>query len=206
MKYSELITFVNHESDYDKLFFIIDDPISSMDFHFVYAVAQSIRDVKSYFGISSHERIWILTHNNEFFSIVMRNGILTNAFLMNPGSITKFNHKLIMPYENHLLDLVKIANSEQAPNHTTGNSIRHVIETVAKFEKPEVSLEEYVKNEEKLSKDENIFTLCQDLSHGNIRFQPSYSEDVLREAAKIVIDFIKARYPGQLESIMRINI
>ena len=79
---AETHTIINSESDYNKLFFIIDDPISSMDFHFVYAVAQSIRDIKSYFGLSAHERIWIFTHNNEFFSIMMRNGILTNAFFM----------------------------------------------------------------------------------------------------------------------------
>ena len=63
---AETHTIVNSENDYNKLFFIIDDPISSMDFHFVYAVAQSIRDIKSYFGFSAHERIWIFTHNNEF--------------------------------------------------------------------------------------------------------------------------------------------
>ena len=203
---AETHTIVNSENDYNKLFFIIDDPISSMDFHFVYAVAQSIRDIKSYFGFSAHERIWIFTHNNEFFSIMMRNGILTNAFFMKPGVITKFNHKLIMPYENHLLDLVRIAKGTQIPNHTTGNSIRHVIETIAKFEKPEISLENYVRDDEILSKDENIFTLCQDLSHGNIRFQPSYSEEVLKEAAKIVIGFIKTRYPGQLDSAMKESI
>lgn len=198
---AETHTIVNNEEDYNKLFFVIDDPISSMDFHFVYAVAQSIRDIKSYFKISEHERIWIFTHNNEFFSILMRNGILANAFLMRPGLITKYDHKLLMPYENHLSDLARIVNGEQKPSHTTGNSIRHIIETIAKFENPKIGLEEYVKSEEMLSKDENVFTLCQDLSHGNIRYQLPYSDDILREAANTVLKFVKARYPGQLKGI-----
>ena len=105
-----------------------------------------------------------------------------------------------------MLDLVRIANGKQIPNHTTGNSIRHVIETIAKFEKPEIGLENYVREDEILSKDENILPLCQDLSHGNIRLQPSYSEDVLREAAQIVIDFIENRYPGQLDGYERIHL
>ena len=198
---AETHTIVNSEDDYNKLFFVIDDPISSMDFHFVYAVAQAIRDIKSTFGIAGHERVWIYTHNNEFFSIVMRNNILAHAFMMKPGSIQPFNHKLLLPYENHLLDLAEIASGIKTPNHTTGNSIRHVIETVSKFENPGISLDTYVRDHEMLSKDSCIFSLCQDLSHGNVRMEPPYSEDVLREAAKIVIEFIRANYPGQLKGI-----
>ena len=172
-----------------------------MDFHFVYAVAQAIRDIKSTFGIAGYERVWIFTHNNEFFSIVMRNNILAHAFMMKPGSIQPFNHKLLLPYENHLLDLAEIANGKKTPNHTTGNSIRHVIETVSKFEDPGIGLDTYVRDHEMLSKDSCIFSLCQDLSHGNVRMEPPYSEDVLREAAKIVIEFIRVNYPGQLKGI-----
>lgn len=198
---AETHTIVNSEDDYNKLFFVIDDPISSMDFHFVYAVAQAIRDIKSTFEIAGHERVWIFTHNNEFFSIVMRNNILAHAFMMKPGSIQPFNHKLLLPYENHLLDLAEIASGIKTPNHTTGNSIRHVIETVSKFEDPGIGLDAYVRDHEMLSKDSCIFSLCQDLSHGNVRMEPPYSEDVLREAAKIVIEFIRANYPGQLKGI-----
>lgn len=198
---AETHTIVNSEDDYNKLFFIIDDPISSMDFHFVYAVAQVIRDIKSIFNISSYERIWIFTHSNEFFSIVTRNNILAHAFMMKPGSIKKFNNQLLMPYDNHLLDLDKIVNDNESPNHTTGNSIRHVIETIAKFENPGMSLDRYVRDNEILSKDSCIFSLCQDLSHGNVRLETPYNEEVLREAARTVITFIKAKYPGQLEAI-----
>ena len=198
---AETHMIVNRENDYNKLFFVIDDPISSMDFHYVYAVAQIIREIKTIFGITTYERIWILTHNMEFFSIVMRNNILKNAFMMKPGSIERFNHKLLMPYENHLLDLMAIVNGTAKPSHTTGNSIRHVIETISKFENPEIGIDKYVRKEEMLSKDSCIFSLCQDLSHGNIRLEPPYSEEMLKEAAKKVIEFVKTKYPGQLNSL-----
>lgn len=200
---AETHTIINSEDDYNKLFFIIDDPISSMDFHFVYAVAQVIRDIKNIFNISRYERIWIFTHSNEFFSIITRNQIFPHAFMMKPGLIKKFNHQLLMPYDNHLSDLDKIANGIKAPNHTTGNSIRYVIETIAKFESPEIGLERYVRDHGKLSKNSCIYSLCQDLSHGNIRLEIPYSEDVLREATKTVIKFIEDNYPGQLTAIRK---
>lgn len=198
---AETHTIVNNEDEYDKLFFVIDDPISSMDFHYVYAVAQTIRDLKGIFGFPGNERVWVLTHNLEFFSIIMRNHILSNALMMRPGSITTFKHKFIMPYENHLIDLISIADGKQEPDHTTGNSIRHVIETISRFENPEMSLDTFIQNNEQLSNDACVFTLCQDTSHGYVRFESPYSEDVLRDAAKTVINFIESKYPGQIKSM-----
>lgn len=197
---AEAHTLVNSESDYDNLFFVIDDPISSMDFHYVYAVAQILRDLKSIFDMSRHERVWIFTHNIEFFSIIARNNILTNFYMIKPGKISSFGNKLLMPYENHLIDIAGIAEGAE-PSHTTGNSIRHVIETIAKFENPGVNLETYVSNNNTLSKDSCVFSLCQDLSHGNVRFEVPYNDDVLRQACKTVITFIREKYPDQLKNI-----
>ena len=41
---------IQNENDYEKLFFIIDDPISSQDFHFVYATSQLIRNLNKLFN------------------------------------------------------------------------------------------------------------------------------------------------------------
>lgn len=89
--------------------------------------------------------MWILTHSNDFLTIITRSNIFTGAFMMKPGLIEKFNHQLLMPYDNHLSDLDKIASGIKVPNHTTGNSIRHVIKTIAKFESPEIRLDKYVR-------------------------------------------------------------
>lgn len=192
---------INREDDYGKLFFIIDDPISSMDFHFVYAVAQSLRDIKAYFGITPYCRIWLFTHNLEFFSIIVRNHIIDQAYVMRHGKIEPIEHQLLMPYENHLKDIVNIASGAQEPSHTTGNSIRHVIETVCRFEYPNKSLENYIKEHEELANNYYIYTLCQDLSHGNIRTQPSFSPYIIIAACKVVVEFMKLRYKGQIDAI-----
>ena len=200
---AETHTLVEKETDYDNLFFIIDDPISSMDFHFVYAVAQVLRSIKSIFGMSRHERLWVFTHNIEFFSIVARNHVLVATYMLKPGKIVQFNHQLLLPYENHLFDLLEIAERGKIPNHTTGNSIRHVIETISKFEDPEIGLEKYVANSPELQEDPCIFSLCQDLSHGTVRRELPYDEELLKTACKTVISFIEAKYPKQVEKVRK---
>jgi len=40
---------IDDEGEYNKLFFVIDDPISSLDFHYVYSVAQIIRNLNQSF-------------------------------------------------------------------------------------------------------------------------------------------------------------
>lgn len=192
---------IEQEEDYNKLFFIIDDPISSMDFHYVYAVAQSIRNIKTIFNISTHERIWVFTHNMEFLSILARNYILNTKYIIKQGMIRELDHRLLLPYESHLKDLVEISKGLQTPSHTTANSIRHVIETVCRFEYPEKSIESYISENGLLSENACIFTLCQDLSHGGIRNQPPFSEDVLTAASKVVVDFMRQKYEGQIAAI-----
>ncbi|NLI14099.1 AAA family ATPase [Pelotomaculum propionicicum] len=192
---------MEREDDYNKLFFVIDDPISSMDFHYVYAVAQSLRDIKAFFGITTHERIWVFTHNMEFLSIIARNYIISKAYVMKPGSIEVLKHQLLMPYESHLKDIVETANGSQQPSHTTANSIRHVLETVSRFEYPERSIEKYIAENSILSQDSCIFTLCQDLSHGGIRIQQSFSAEILVAACKTVVAFMNSKYEGQVKAI-----
>ena len=192
---------VEREDDYNKLFFVIDDPISSMDFHYVYAVAQSLRDIKEYFGITAHDRIWVLTHNIEFLSIVSRNFIISRAYVMKPGKIEPIKHQLLMPYESHLKDIVDIASGNEQPSHTTANSIRHVLETVSRFEYPQKELGKYIAENAILSENSCIFTLCQDLSHGRIRNQPPFSAEVLTAACKTVVAFMSSKYEGQVNAI-----
>jgi hypothetical protein len=197
---------ISREDDYNKLFFIIDDPISSMDFHYVYVVAQSLRDIKACFGISLYERMWVFTHNLEFFSILSRNHIVSQAFIMKPGIIEPWKHQLLMPYESHLKDILDIANLNLPPMHTSGNSIRYILETVCKFEYPDKSLSTYISENPILSDNSCIFTLCQDLSHGNIRIQPPCSPEVIIGACKAVMEFMKSRYNGQVDAIQSLAV
>lgn len=192
---------VNNEEDYNDLFFIMDDPISSMDFKYVYVVADIIRGLKNYFPqITGHTRYLVLTHNSEFMSILCRNKIAKLKLHLKKGQLVKLKEELLMPYEHHLEDIVRVANEDNPPTHTTPNSIRQVIETIMNFEIPrESSSEKYVHNDPILNKNAFIYSLMQDKSHGVIIKQPSISDDDIIDACKTVVNFVKSKYPEQIK-------
>lgn len=194
---------ITKEQEYDDLFFVLDDPISSLDFRYVYAVSNIIRNLKDLFPqITSHERYIIFTHNAEFMSILMRNRIPNLALHMTHGKIVKMKQELLMPYEAHLNDLVQVANRKASPTHTTPNSIRHVLETIMHFEDPRLnSVEQYILSNELLRKDAYIYSLMQDGSHGAIRKQPPISDEDIICSVTTVIEFVRKNYPDQLTNI-----
>ncbi len=194
---------ISKEQDYDDLFFILDDPISSLDFRYVYAVSDIIRNLKNVFPqITSHERYIIFTHNAEFMSILMRNRIPILSLHMTHGKIVKMKQELLMPYEAHLYDLVQVANRKTSPTHTTPNSIRQVLETIMHFEDPSLnSIEQYILSNETLNKDAYIYSLMQDGSHGAIRKQPPISDEDIICSVSTVIKFVRENYPDQLKNL-----
>lgn len=191
-------TIIEKQEDYKKLFFVIDDPISSMDFTFVHKVANCINDINVHFEPESFNRFVILTHSIEFMNLLMSNRLITQKYVLKTNKINKFNKKLMLPYENHLEDIIEISSGQQVPSHTTPNSIRHVLETICKFENRDKSLERFVQENDILNENAYVYTLMQDLSHGRLRYQ-NLSDDELINSCKVVIDFIGAKYPGQLE-------
>jgi len=194
-------TTVEKESDYKKIFFVIDDPISSMDFHYVYAVAQIIRRLNKYYEINSHVRFIILSHNLEFISLLTRNKVLDQKYVLSNGKMSDVNDQLVLPYENHLSDIYKVSAQTISPSHTIPNSIRHVLETICHFEYPNKSIEKFIQENEGLANNNYVYSLMQDLSHGAIRQQRSYTDEILIYACKAVIDFVRLKYIGQLEKL-----
>ena len=190
---------INNESDYEDIFFIIDDPISSMDFNYVYAVSDIIRHLSNSFPQIEKIRYIIFTHNAEFMSILYRNRIPKLSISMTKGKLDKMNSELLMPYEYHLNDIICVANETQIPTYTTPNSIRQVIETIMRFESPkEDSTEKYILNNPLLCKNSYIYSLMQDGSHGAVRKALPFSAETLKEACKIVVQFVKSKYPAQI--------
>jgi len=196
---------VDHELDYEKLFFVIDDPVSSMDFYYVYAVAQVIKRLSRKFS-EQGVPILVLTHSLEFMSIIVRNNVIKQKYILCNGELKKLGDELIMPYEEHLRDIYNIAIGKNAPNHTTANSIRHVLETIWRFERPDqTNLGEYITGLSSPIFEENayLFSLIQDLSHGSLRTEIPYSPECIIEGCKCIIDFVKVRYWGQITRINR---
>ncbi len=191
---------VSKEDDYRKLFFVIDDPISSLDFHYVYSVTQIIRRLNEQFPIGDRLKYIVLTHNIEFMSILIRNKIVDGHFILEDSQITKLQKELIMPYEEHLRDLWKISDATKAPSHTTPNSIRHVLETINKFEKPNLDFKEYCEDIGILDgNDEFLYALVHDNSHGNYRTQRPFTEDMITKGCKKVIAIVEGKFTGQIK-------
>lgn len=194
-------TVVSTDDDYENLFFIIDDPISSMDFTHVYSVANIIRSLEDAFPKITNKKIKfiILTHNSEFMSILMDNNIAQLRLQLKKGDITKMKRSLLLPYEYHLTDIKEIAENKKQPCHTTANSIRHIIETIMHFEEPKNNdIKSFIKEDETLSTSGSLYTLINAESHGWFHKQSAVSDDELIDICKLIIDFIGEKYPKQL--------
>ena len=191
---------INREDDYRKLFFIIDDPISSLDFTYVYTISGVIRKLNTLFPKLGHARYFILTHNNEFMRILCSNKIVDKRLLLQNGFLTEFNTNYTVPYISHLLDVYKVARKGQIYSHTTANSIRHIIETLVKFQNIELSddgIDKYIQKHFK--KDAKTYTFINDLSHGGWRTdqEPLLPKDY-QDVCESIIAHINEIYPNQI--------
>lgn len=195
---AETHKFIENENDYKKLFFIIDDPISSQDFHFVYATTQIIRTLNKQFSIP-RLRVLIFTHNLEFMSIIIRNKIIKQKFILINNKLESLRDELIMPYEHHLRDIYNVSNNNNSPSHTTANSIRHILETINKFVAPDTALNCFCERIEGYSENEFLFSLMHDGSHGTIRLEKAYTDEMIKSACTVVTGYIRKHYSGQIK-------
>jgi hypothetical protein len=198
---------VESEDDYEKLFFIIDDPISSMDFTHVYTLCGVIRDIAKIIDKLKRERLIIFTHNNDFMRVLTANNIVDKKLLLKKGELKDFNNNLTVPYINHLMDVYNIARKGEVANHTTANSIRHIIETLTKFQNVDISkdgIAEYIKKN--IPNDTKSYTLINDLSHGGWRSEQSpITEDDYKDICEIIIKHIENNFKGQVEYCEKFN-
>lgn len=187
---------IDNEKDYQKLFFIIDDPISSMDYNYVYSILQTIKNIKNHFHISRELKYIILTHNLNFMNMLIRNNVTKHNFYIKNGNIEQFKTNLLLPYENHLNDIIYVFKN-QNPSHTTPNSIRQILEHILYFEQKYSKLIDFVNNDDILNKSSEIYYLVNDLSHGtNDNLLP---ENEILGACHTLLKYINKYYPGQLK-------
>lgn len=198
---AEIHLIVKDEQDYSKIFFIIDDPISSLDANYIYTMCQIIRNLKDYFPGIRYEKYLILTHSIEFMGMLTRNGIINNDLELIDGTISKTNKdRFRIPYLSHLRDINNVVYT-RTPTHTTANSIRNILETINNFLCPGRSLEKFIKTEKDF-KNTSIYTTIQDGSHGNIGNWNCLSDDELVALAEDLLTYIsKSPFKGQLNSL-----
>lgn len=197
-------TVIESDGKWDDLFLVIDDPISSLDFNYVFMMAQCIRDLDGMLadqcGRIVRTRLLVLTHNVEFMNLLMRNRVGMKALTMADGTIVELKGDVLSPYDEHLRSIYLISIGREEPSYTTGNSIRHVVECAWRTHSPDVGkLEDFVKAQEEFNTAPFVYTLCQDLSHGAQRVYLPVQRDEYVRACKTVIDNVRALFPGQVK-------
>ncbi|MBN8788821.1 MAG: AAA family ATPase, partial [Terrimonas sp.] len=197
---------IEKEDDYNNLFFIIDDPISSMDFNHVYSICGIMRNLKDIIK-SEKERFIVLTHNIDFMRVLAGNNIVSKSFILRDAKLKEFNNNLTVPYISHLHDIYKVANKTELPKHTTANSIRHIIETLNKFENIDSTtdlISKYIKDN--FPDESKTYTLINDLSHGGWRTEqaPIHDDDFIL-VCQSIIAIITEKYKGQIDYCVKLN-
>lgn len=193
---------IENESDYTRLFFIIDDPISSMDYSHVYTICGVLRDInKIYDNKIGHSKFIILTHNNDFMQILTANKIIETSLLLENGNIHDDKINFTIPYVANLMDIYRIAKCDEQPSHGTGNAIRYIIETIIKFQninQSQNAVKAYIENN--FNDDIKTYTLINDLSHGGWRSsqQPISTKDYILLCQRL-ISHIESKFPNQIK-------
>ncbi|WP_428059370.1 AAA family ATPase [Candidatus Avelusimicrobium faecicola] len=193
-------SLVNNKEDYRRLLLIIDDPISSLDFNFVYQVAQEIRDLKINFELM-YSRFIILTHNIEFMSILIKNKIISTALFLDHSKLSELDSKYLLPYEHHLRHIFDISIQKSKPTFQTPNSIRHVLETLCNFKYPEMELYDFINQEHIFESCKSSYSLIHDLSHGRIRTCSPCTDDNLIDCCKSIVQYLQTICPGQITQL-----
>ena len=147
---------VSANSDYRRLFLVFDDPVTSMSYDFVFAIAQTLKslNISDQGEISLNPgqidgnkylrpELLILTHSSYFFNILVSNRVVHDnaAFALHTEN---GEHKIaplreyVAPFQDQLKDIYEIANGRH-PDHSTGNAIRSVLEAIGRFCRPDKS-------------------------------------------------------------------
>ena len=212
---------VTSNSDYRKLFLVFDDPVTSMSYDFVFAIAQTLKNLsiseKGEVSIKPSKidgnkcirpELLILTHSSYFFNISRTNKVVKEdaTFSLSTDGTT---HKLarltnyVAPFEQQLAHVYQVLNGSN-PDHSTGNAIRSVLEAIGRFCRPDKSqsLENFIAHlagEEGFSiKSVMINSLC----HGTY-YDEIPSPDDLKLACQEAITVVERFAGGQIEIIRR---
>jgi hypothetical protein len=200
--------------DYKKLFFIVDDPVSSLSFDYIYGIAQCLK----YLRISSdgevlmslepqltRPKMIILTHNNYFYNVISSNNVVRGEGLYQlvagaPKHQLSNQKAFATPHVLQLRDVYEVSKGKKAPDHTTPNSIRSVIEGMWKFCRPDIQdFEAFVKY---LISDHQIeikSVLLNDLCHGGKFSDHPHQEAEIVEAATEALRVVETFARGQLK-------
>ncbi len=206
---------VETNDDYEKLFFVFDDPVTSMSFDYVYTIVQTLKYLRIGNGGEiefnpkapyPRPRMLILTHSNYFYNVASSNGAIKKSglFQLVPSSN---EHKIscqkgfATPHHQQLVHVLAVSEKIEAPDYRTPNCIRSVIEGMWKFCRPDFqdfgAFTEFLINDCEI---EIKSVLVNDLSHGGKFDDAAHQEDDIVLAAQEAIRVVKRFAEGQLKN------
>ena len=192
---SSVYNVVKDEKDLDKVFYIIDDPISSIDYLYIYKIVQIIKEDKHI----KHKLI--LTHSLEFVNVLSKQEVVNFFILLNKGKFYRMSRR-IYPYFNHLFDIYNISIEANEPTHTTLNSIRNILESIINFVCPKTKLEKFIKQIPGFDETPELCLLINHFSHGIIsENEEVYTNEQIKIICKKLIEYINCVFPGQIEML-----
>lgn len=212
---------VGANSDYENIFLVFDDPVTSMSYDYVFAIAQTLKNLTvSKTGQVSvnpsdiekancfRPELLILTHSSYFFNISITNRVIReNATFALQGG--QFKHSLaplkdyIAPFQEQLKD-VYLVSEGQAPDHRTANCVRSVLEAVGRFCRPDKtdSLTNFVKFIAAESELGIQAVMINNLCHGTYYDETPTPSDISL-ACKETIAVVELYAFGQVENIRK---
>ena len=213
---------VTANSNYEKLFWVFDDPVTSMSYDYVFTIAQTLKhlSISRQGDVSinpskidgckyARPRLLVMTHSSYFFNISLTNRVIDDnaAFALyaeaNGHRIAGLD-RYVAPFQEQLREICEIANGKD-PDHGTGNAIRSVLEAVGRFCRPDKSksLAGFIGF---LAAEEGITlksVLINSLSHGSY-YEETPPPDDLRLACEETIEVVKKYAVGQLEIVRNV--
>jgi len=211
---------VTSNSDYENLFLVFDDPVTSMSYDFIFSIVQTLKNMSissqgdistnpSKIGKESYKRpdLLVLTHSAYFFNVACSNKVVKSeaAFSLyrsGQAHIVSRMNKYIAPFQQQLKDVFEVSCGSIEADHTTGNSIRSVLEAVGRFCQPDKtdSLTNFITF---LAGQEEITiksVMINNLSHGTY-IEETPTPDDIKTACEETIQIVEKYAPGQIELV-----
>ena len=207
---------VSSVEDYKKVYFVFDDPVTSMSFDYVYEIVQCLKllritgdgDIQFNLNANLHKpKMLILTHNTYFYNVASTNSLVNakGLFQLIPGPQS---HSLASqegfatPHALHLRDVRAVSDGTKTADHTTPNSIRAVVEGIWRFCRPDLNdfgkFVEFLISEHQM---EIRSVLINDLSHGGKFADYPHDEEDVRRAAQEAVRVVETFAAGQLGTV-----
>jgi wobble nucleotide-excising tRNase len=213
---------VSSNQDYRKVFLVIDDPVNSMSFDFVFSISQAIKFLRvsdkgdisiSPDGVKSENAVrpelFILTHSSYFFNILHTNAVIDEAACFSLHAVG-WEHKIVplrkyvAPFQEQLKDIYRVSIGHE-PDHTTANAVRSVLEAVGRFCRPDEckNLGDFVAYVAREDEIEVKSVLINSLCHGSYYEEVPQPED-LRMACTEVVEIVSRYASGQIEVVKKL--